>query len=113
MIRVTPTSQNIVIRTEPAPTSATLSAKDRPTVTLAITPATPMDDLTTLGPVPADTPDGVYTLNLDTACGCRQAMIAVAMCPPAAFPSAVPDHDAPPVTECCDPPAPAPAPPGP
>lgn len=110
MFKVTPDSPTIVVNAEPAPTGATLTASDRPSVELTITPDAPMNGLVSLGPVPTDTPDGVYTLNLATDCGCRQALIGVQMCDSPAFHTTPPDHDTPPTTECCDPPAPAPAP---
>lgn len=105
MFTVTPDKPSIVVN-QPAPTGATLTANDRPTVDLPVTDNTPLPGLVSLGPVPPDTPDGVYTLNLDTDCGCRQALINVQLCPPASLHSPKPDHDTPPINECCDPPTP-------
>lgn len=103
MFTVTPDSPSIVVN-PPAPIGATLSAHDRPAVELTITDNAPLPGLVSLGPVPSDTPDGVYTLNLDTDCGCRQALINVRMCEAPSMHTTPPDHNAPPVTECCDPP---------
>lgn len=35
-----------------------------------------------IGPIPQDTPEGIYTLKVDTDCGCFSATVRVHLCHP-------------------------------
>lgn len=110
MLTVTPDDPYIRV-TEPA-TTAALHRFNHPVVELDVAAPTPPAAATRLGPVPDDTPNGVYRLKIDTDCGCFYGHVNIQMCPRPSFPGEDRrDEDGPDkIIECCPEPAPAPAP---
>lgn len=90
------------------PTSASLSRRFCATHVLeAVAGPSSVQEITLTG-IPADIERGVWSLDIETPCGCYMTNVFLDMCQPPAFASThYPTDDTGPIIECCDPEEPA------
>lgn len=82
------------------PTAASLSRRFCLTHVLT---ASAEGQVVTLSGIPEDIERGVWSLDIETPCGCYTTNVFLDMCPPPRFESVhTPTHDPNPVIECCE-----------